>query len=197
MIFCQFTGRAVSRLPGEVTRLLQRVDAGDRQAVESLLPLVYDDLREIAAAQMRGERGSRTLQPTALVHEAWIRLNRKPRRWTDRKHFFRAAAAVMRFILVDSARDRRRSKRGGGVPLAPLNEHLLAFEDRAFDLVALDDALQKLERIAPRQTDIIELRFFGGLTMSETAELLGVSERTVHADWRLARAWLLREIGAA
>lgn len=181
-------------LPGEVTRLLHRLEDGDRSAVEPLLPLVYEELRALASSQMRGERRDHTLQPTALVNEAWLRLNRTPRRWDNRHHFYRVASMVMRYILVDSARQRRRCKELAGLDSGEIDENLLSFEDRALDMIALDDALTRLETIAPRQTDIIELRFFCGLSVKETAELLGLSERTVNADWHLARAWLLREM---
>ena len=198
MFFGSVTRQAVSSVPGQVTRLLKRIDAGDRDAVGELLPLVYHELRALAAARLIGERAGHTLQATALVHEAWLRLAGKTHpQWTDRQHFFRAAATVMRYILVDHARQRKRRKRGSGAVRVPLDEQLAAFEERAIDLLALDEALEKLENIAPRQTDIIELRFFAGLTTKETAETLGISERTAHADWSLARAWLLREISPA
>ena len=185
-------------LPGDVTRLLRRLDAGDRDAVADLLPLVYHQLHSLAASYLRGERHGHTLQPTALVNEAWLRLaNKEDPKWESRRHFYRAAAAVMRSILVNHARDRRRLKRGGQSKQVPLDEALLAFEERALDLIALDEALTKLEGIDPRQTDMIELRFFAGLTIKETAEALGVSPRTVDADWSLARAWLLREMSVA
>ncbi len=200
---CHFKTRAsgvhrVADVPGEVTWLLRRIDEGDRGAVESLLPLVYRELREIAAARMAQEAPDHTLQPTALVHEAWIRLVETPQRpWTDRKHFYRAAAAVMRHILVDHARARDRLKRGGGQEPIPLGPDSIAIEDRAHDLVALDEAMQRLEAFAPRQIDLIELRFFAGLTMEESAQALGISERTAYTEWRLARAWLLREMAPA
>lgn len=198
MISWNSVRRAVDTMPGEITRLLQRVDGGDRDAVEQLLPLVYEELRVLAASQLAGERPGHTLQPTALVHEAWIRLSEKSHpRWSDHKHFYRAAAVVMRCILVDYARARRRQKRGGGAQTLPLDEQLALFEERALDLIALDEALRKLEAVAPRQTDIIELRFFAGLTNKEAAQTLGISERTAQADWRLARAWLLEEMTAA
>lgn len=182
-------------LPGEVTRLLQKIDAGDRSAVQELLPLVYDELRALAAGRMAGERADDTLQPTALVHEAWLRLVlRSQPHWTDRRHFFRAAAIVMRHILVDRARDRRRQKRGDGCAAVPFSPELFAFETRAHDLLALDEALRKLETIAPRQAELIELRFFAGLTMEQAAETLGISPRLAYSEWRLARAWLLGEI---
>ncbi|MCP4249291.1 MAG: sigma-70 family RNA polymerase sigma factor [bacterium] len=184
-------------VPGEVTRVLQRVDAGDRDAVGDLLPLVYNELRALAQAEMAGERANHTLQPTALVNEACIRLMGQERAgWENRRHFYRAAATVMRHILVNHARDRRRLKRGGQFQRLPFEEALAAYDDRAIDLVELDDALSRLETVEPRAVDVIELRFFGGLTVNETAEMLGVSARTVQSDWNLARVWLLREISS-
>ena len=185
-------------LPGDVTRLLGRLDAGDRDAIAELAPLVYNELHALAVNYLRHERDDHTLQPTALVNEAWLRLaSREDPRWENRRHFYRAAAIVMRSILVNHARDRRRLKRGGQSKRVPLDDALLAFEDRAVDLIALDDALTKLALLDPRQIDIVELRFFAGLTIKETAETLGVSPRTVDADWSLARSWLQREMSAA
>jgi RNA polymerase sigma factor (TIGR02999 family) len=183
-------------LPGEVTRLLRRVDSGDREAINHLLPLVYGELRAMAGACLSGERRDHTLQPTALVNEAYLKLAAKDDpHWTDRRHFYRAAAVVMRSILINHARERRRQKRGGGeMKKIPLDDHLAVFEERALDLVALDEALEKLETIDARQTEMIELRFFAGLSIKEAAEVMGVSERTLQADWSLARAWLLREM---
>jgi len=184
-----------AHVPGEVTRLLQRLDAGDRDVVATLIPLVYNELHALAEQHLRHERPGHTLQPTALVHEAFLRLvEREQACWENRRHFLHAASAVMRSILVNYARDRRRLKRGGGARQIQLDEAMAVFEDRALDLVALDEALVKLESIDRRQTSIIELRFFGGLTAQSTAEVLGVSQRTVEADWSLARAWLLREL---
>jgi RNA polymerase sigma factor (TIGR02999 family) len=177
---------------------LGRLDAGDRDAIAELAPLVYNELHALAAHYLRHERNDHTLQPTALVNEAWLRLaSREDPRWENRRHFYRAAAIVMRSILVNHARDRRRLKRGGQSKRVPLDDALLAFEDRAVDLIALDDALTKLALLDPRQIDIVELRFFAGLTIKETAETLGVSPRTVDADWSLARSWLQREMSAA
>lgn len=185
-------------LPGEVTRVLQRLDAGDRDAVADLLPLVYSQLHALAEQQMVPERAGHTLQPTALVHEAYLKIaGKKQPHWNDRRHFYRAAAVVMRSILVNHARDRKRQKRGGEMEQVPWEEHFAAIEERAIDLIALDEALDKLEAIDHRQTEMIELRFFAGLSIRETAEVMGVSERTVNADWSLARAWLLGEMDAA
>ncbi len=182
-------------LPGDVTRILRRLEGGDRDAVADLLPLVYQELHRLADAHMDGERGDHTLQPTALLHEAYLRMVDRSRvQWNDRRHFMRAAAVVMRSILVNHARDRKRLKRGGGAVKMPLDETMTVFEERAIDLIALDEALEKLETIDPRKTGIIELRFFGGLSVRETADTLGISERTVEADWHMARSWLRREI---
>ena len=182
---------------GEITRILQRLGDDDRDAIADVLPLVYEELHGLAVRQMSRERGDHTLQPTALVHEAYARLaSRKDGRFNDSGHFYRTAAAVMRSILINHARDRKRIKRGGGAAKIPLDDAHAAFEERAIDLVALDEALDKLARLDSRQAEMIELRFFGGLTIDETAQVLGVSERTVQGDWALARAWLLREISA-
>jgi RNA polymerase sigma factor (TIGR02999 family) len=182
-------------VPGDVTRVLRRIDAGEREALSELLPLVYDELRGLARGQMAGERDSHTLQPTALVHEAYVRLaGRKKASWENRGHFYRAAAAVMRSILVNHARDRKRMKRGGNCKKLPLDETVAVFEERAIDLVALDEALEKLAEVDPRKASVVELRFVGGLSVKDTAEALGVAPRTVEADWSLARAWLLGEI---
>lgn len=179
----------------EISRLLQRLEAGDGDVYAELLPLVYDELHAIAAGYLRRERAGHTLQPTALVNEAYLRLaNRKSPAWKDREHFYRAAAAVMRSILVNHARDRRRLKRGGDVQRIPLDESLAAFEERAIDLLALDEALTRLAALDRRQSELVELRFFAGLELREIAEILGIAERTVQADWALARAWLRQEL---
>ncbi len=183
---------------GEITRLLQRVNEGERTAFEPLLGLVYQELRAIAGPRMAGESSDHTLQPTALVNEAWLRLvGTASPNWVDRGHFYRAAAAVMRHILVDHARRRRADKRAIGSRGSLLDATAIAFEDRAHDLVALDEAMKRLEAIAPRQIDIIELRFFGGLSMKQIAEFLGISERTAFTEWRVARGWLLSQLETA
>ncbi len=183
------------RTSNEVTQLLQRLGEGDRQVYAELLPLVYQELHAIASAYLRRERPDHTLQPTALVHEAYLRLAPKDSpQWTDRRHFYRAAAMVMRSILVNHARDRQRQKRSGAHDRLPLDDALAVYEDRAIDLVALDEALERLGGLAPRQASLVELRFFAGLSIDETADVLGVSPRTVDMDWKLARGWLLREL---
>ena len=187
-----------THVPGEVTRLLQMAGQGDHSALERILPLVYGELKALAAARLGGERTDHTLQPTALVHEAWLRLTaRAEADWRDRLHFLRAAARTMRYILVDHARHHQRLKRGGKTQTAPLHESMAVFQERAVDLVDLDVALQRLESLAPRQSEIIGMRFFVGLSMREIADVLGISERTAQYEWRSARAWLRREISAA
>ena len=176
----------------DITALLRDWSGGDREALERLMPVVYAELRRLAAARLRAERPDHTLQPTALVHEAYLRLaEQRSVAWVNRGHFFRIAARIMRRILVDHARRRRARKRDA----APLR--LVAAEetaDRAPELVALDSALTSLEKLDPQQARVIELRFFGGLTVEETAEATGVSTATVKREWRTARAWLQREI---
>ena len=180
---------------GRVTNLLSRSSPDDRVALDELLPLVYQELHALAKAKLGGNARQHTLSPTALVNEAYLRLVRqKSKAWKDSKHFYRAAANAMRCILINHARNRRRDKRGGGAARVPLDDHVLKFEERAFDLLALDEALTRLEQRDARQMDVVELRFFAGLTVAETASVLGVSKRTVEEDWSLARAWLLREL---
>lgn len=179
----------------DVARLLEAWNRGDGQAVDELLPLVYSELRALAGRYFRSERADHTLQPTALVHEAWLRL-KGAAGYTlqDRAHFIGLAASAMRQILVDHARAHRAGKRGGGQARVVLDE-AFAFSDRGdLDLVALDEALQALGSLEPRQARIVELRFFAGLTVEETAEALGLSPATVKRDWTFARAWLHREI---
>lgn len=190
----------------EATRLLNAASAGDPQASDQLLPIVYDELRRLAHAQMAKEPSGRTLQPTALVHEAYMRLIGgtlgRDVKWDGRWHFFGAAALAMRRILVERARARNRLKRGGGAARMPLTE-VATFDDDAnagIDLCALDDALKRFEAAEPRRAQVVSLRYFAGLTIPQTAAALGVSESTVKSDWNYSRAWLhraLEEAGAA
>jgi len=174
----------------DLTRLLQAWASGDRRAEEAVLPLVYGELRRIAASAFRG-RPEDTLQPTALVHEAYLRfVAGHGSEWANRAHFFGSAARAMRQILVDRYRRTRRRKRGGGARALPLCDHLLPALERAPDLERLDDALRSLEAVAPDLAAVVELRYFGGLTLDEAADYLEVSRPTVARRWRRARAWL-------
>jgi RNA polymerase sigma factor (TIGR02999 family) len=180
---------------GEVTRLLAELRSGNPEARDKLIPLVYEQLHRLAARYMRRERPDNTLQPTALVNEAYLRLvSQKVASWKDRAHFFGIAARLMRQILVDHARARREEKHGGKVQKLPLDQVLEFSPARSRELIELDDALKSLERIDPQQARVVELRFFVGLTVEETAEVLGISPRTVKRDWAVARAWLHGEI---
>jgi RNA polymerase sigma-70 factor (ECF subfamily) len=175
--------------------MLARLRAGDRRAADELLPLVYDELHRLASRYLHGERLGHTLQTTALVHEAYLRLiNQEQVQAVDRVHFVALAAGAMRHILVDHARSRRTEKRGGGRQRVPLDDAVALFETHSSDLVALDEALNHLARVDERQSRVVECRVFGGLTADETAEALGVSTRTVERDWRHARAWLYRTL---
>jgi RNA polymerase sigma factor (TIGR02999 family) len=178
-----------------VTKLLLAWGSGDRSALDALVPIVHQELRRLARLQMRRERGDHTLQTTALVNEAFLRLVDMRRvQWQDRAHFFALSARLMRRILVDHARSRSYQKRGGGVAMIALDDALVSSPERGADLVALDDALEDLARVDERKSQVVELRFFGGLSVEETAEALKVSPETVMRDWRLAKVWLLREI---
>jgi RNA polymerase sigma-70 factor, ECF subfamily len=169
--------------------------AGEQAAFDELLPLVYDELRRLARRALSAERSAHTLQASALVHEAYIRLLEINRiDWQDRAHFFAFAARVMRRVLVDWARARKVSRRGGGAAVLSLDEALVGSVDASPDLVALDDALNALAIIDERKARVVEMRFFGGLSVEETAGLLQVSPGTVLRDWRLAKVWLLREL---
>ena len=182
--------------PQAVTRLLQRVHAGDRQALSDLLPLVYDELRALAHRQRRRRGGSETLNTTALVHEAYLKMVRpEDTRWEDRTHFFRVAATAMRQILVDYARQQQAAKRGGGKRPLPLDEAFFLPEQKADEVVALDEALGRLAAFDERQSQVVELRYFVGFTIPETAEALDLSPATVKREWTVARAWLHHEIG--
>ena len=181
--------------PGAVTELLRAWNGGDEDAIERLTPLVEAELRRLARAYMRRERRGHTLQTTALVNEAFLRLTgARSVGWQDRAHFLGIAARLMRRVLVDHARARGYRKRGGGVQRVTLNEGLVASPEPALDVIALDRALEALAATDARKSRVIELRFFGGLSGEETAEVLHVSTDTVKRDWRLARLWLLREI---
>jgi RNA polymerase sigma factor (TIGR02999 family) len=181
--------------PGEVTRLLASLKQGDQDAANRLLPLVYDELRQLAASYMRRERPDHTLQATALVNEAFVRMVGKDATAFDsRSHFFGVAAGVMRHILVDHARSRAANKRGGSAKRLPLDEALVFSDQESDQLLALDEALDKLAKLSPRQAKIIELRFFTGLSIPETASILGVARRTVVREWTVAQAWLQREL---
>lgn len=182
-------------LSQQVTQLLMAWGTGDESALRQLMPLVHAELRRMARRQMRREREDHTLQTTALVNEVYLRLIDVSRiRWQDRAHFFAMAARLMRRVLVDHARSRRYQKRGGGAVRVSLSHALEMQEERAPDIVALDDALDALAKVDARKSRVVELRFFGGLSVAETAEALGVSPETVMRDWRLAKAWLLREL---
>ncbi len=179
----------------QVTQLLVRWREGDRSALDELMPLVYKELRRLAAHYMRGERPGHTLQTLALVNEAYLRLAAHEEiQWQDRAHFFGVAAQAMRRILVDHARRRGNLKHGGSAPRIALDEALIVSAERVAEVVALDDALARLAEVAPRKSQLVELRFFGGLSIEETAEVLGVSPGTVMRDWTFAKAWLRREI---
>ena len=179
---------------GEISGLLRAWGDGDRAALDQLTPIVYDELRRLASHYMRGERPGHSLQATALVNEAYVRLvDYKGMQWQNRAHFFAVSAQLMRRILVDHAR-RHNMKRGGGVQHVSLDETAIVGGDRAADLVALDDALDALARLDSRKVQVVELRFFGGLSVEETAEVLKVSSVTVMRDWSTAKAWLYREL---
>ncbi|MGE0481837.1 MAG: ECF-type sigma factor [Phycisphaerae bacterium] len=187
----------IDSLPVEVTRVLDEVGAGGRHTMSALLPIVYADLRQLAERMFHQERPGHTLQPTALLHEAFLRLMEgEHARFASREHFFRAAAVIMRHILVNHARDLGRRKRGGNLERRPLDEWLEVYEERAIDLDGLDTALDRLALWDKRQAQIIELRFFAGLSFEEVASVLGLSARTVEREWALARTWLKRELDA-
>jgi RNA polymerase sigma factor (TIGR02999 family) len=181
--------------PHDVTRLLKEWANGSELALEALVPLVYEELRRLAASYLRTEKPGNTLQPTALVHEAFIRLiDRTAPECQNRSHFYGVAAHLMRQILTDHWRSQHAIKRGGHLLHVSLAQGLLGSDERETDLLALDDALERLAVIDPRKSRVVELRFFGGLSVEETAEVLTVSEKTVRRDWQFAKSWLLREL---
>jgi RNA polymerase sigma factor (TIGR02999 family) len=182
----------------DVTRLLADWGRGDRSALDRLTPLVYAELRRIAARQLRREEPGHTLQPTALVNEAFVRLcGGSPMQWQDRAHFYSVCATVMRHILTDHARAQLRDKRGAGAVHVPLDEAETIVRDGEVDHVALDDALRALEAVDPQKGRIVELRYFAGLGIEETAAVLEISPMTVRREWTRAKAWLYRELSGA
>jgi RNA polymerase sigma factor (TIGR02999 family) len=182
----------------EVTRILNAIEQGDARAADKLLPLVYDELRRLASKKMSQEPPGQTLQATALVHEAYIRLvGSEGRNWNSRMHFFYAAAEAMRRILIDNARRKQRLKRGGGQQKIDLEDAEIAIEEPSEDLIALDEALAKLARADKVKADLVKLRYFAGLTLEQTAGILGLSKTTAKRHWTYARAWLYRQIAAS
>lgn len=180
---------------GEITQLLRQSSEGDTGAMERLMPVVYDELRALAASYLRRERPDHTLQPTALANEAYLRLiDQRVIQWNGRSHFFGIAARVMRRILVDHARAHRAGKRGGRAEHVPLDEAAAWTGPHDVDLIALDEALDSLSANDPRKAKVVELRFFGGMSVEETADVLGVAAITVMRDWTMAKAYLLREM---
>lgn len=181
--------------PQEVTQLLADWGRGDKSAFDKLVPLVHEELRRIAGRQMSHERPGHTLQATALVNEAYVKLaGHDGFEWHNRAHFYAVCAQVMRHILIDHARGHARDKRGGGAVQVSLDEAIAVIENRADELVALDEALRFLETVDPQKGKLVELRYFGGLSIEETAEVLDISPRTVRREWRRAKAWLYRMI---
>jgi RNA polymerase sigma factor (TIGR02999 family) len=186
----------VSTAPGEVTQILLEFKQGNREVHDRLIPLVYRELRRIAGAHMRRESVQHSLQPTALVHEAYLRLvDIRQVDWQSRAHFFSVASTLMRRILVDHARADRAYKRGGRDNTIYIDENILPSPDRPPEILALDDALNQLAQLDERQAKIVEMRFFAGMTEEETGDVLGISARTVKRDWRVAKAWLFKELG--
>jgi RNA polymerase sigma factor (TIGR02999 family) len=181
--------------PSQISQLLVRSGQGDKAALDQLLPLVYQELRRLAHHQLQGERAYHPLQTTALVHEAYLRLaGQQQVDWQNRYHFFALAAQMMRRVLVDYARARQCEKRGGGAVQVSLSQAEGEVKDRAAEVIALDDALSALAQLNPRQSQVIELRYYGGLSVEETAAVLKVSPSTVLGDWRQARAWLYLQL---
>lgn len=179
----------------DVTLLLSELTRGDQKAADKLVPLVYDELKRLARGYMRRERPEHTLQATALVHEAYLKLvKQRSVDWQGRSHFFGIAAQLMRRILIDHARSHLREKRGGAQEATPLDEALVFSPGQSAELVRLDEALERLAKLDPRQSKIVELRFFGGLSVEETAEFLKISPKTVKRDWSVAKAWLHGEL---
>jgi RNA polymerase sigma factor (TIGR02999 family) len=181
----------------QITQLLQQWHEGNSEALETLMPLVYNELKRLAGSYLRRERADHTLQSAALVNEAYLRLvDQTQTRWQNKAHFFGIAAQMMRRILADHARGHNAAKRGAGMPELELDEAIAQAQTRSVDFLDLEEALQKLEKLDAQQGKIVELRFFSGLSIEDTANVLGISPATVKRDWAAARAWLFREIGA-
>ena len=182
-------------VPPNITELLVGYGRGDKDALDQLMPIVYDELRRQAARYLRREHAGNTLQTTALIHEAYVRLvDQRNVQWQNRAHFFGIAAQMMRRILVDHARAKKRAKRGGSDVRVSLGDATVAVKGQDLDVVALDEALERLAQIDEQQSRVVELRFFSGLTVEETAEVLHISTATVKRDWNMAKAWLHREL---
>ncbi len=189
------TGNEKTQAPANVTQWLVGWGKGDRDALDNLVPIVYDELRRQARRYLRREKAGHTLQTTALIHEAYLKLvDQRNVQWQNRAHFFGVAAQLMRRILVDHARGKNRDKRGGSAVRVSLADATVLTKGQNLDVVALDEALDRLTKIDEQQSRIVELRFFSGLSVAETAEVLGISTATVKRDWSMARAWLHREI---
>jgi RNA polymerase sigma-70 factor (ECF subfamily) len=179
---------------GDVTQLLKAMKTGDPSAAERLLPLVYAELHRLASSYMRRERQEHTLQATALINEAYLRLAREDVDWQNREHFIGVAAHVMRRVLVDHARAHKAEMRGGGLKRVELEEGLAISEERSEEVLALDEALNRLTELNPRQARVVELRYFGGLSVEQIASVLSIAPRSVKRDWALARIWLFKEL---
>lgn len=190
-----FALEVMTATSGDVTLLLIQLSKGDQDAATKLIPLVYDELHRLARRHMRGERTDHTLQPTALVNEAYLKLiENRSLAWQSRAHFFAIAARTMRRILIDHARTHLRQKRGGGQAKFALDEALVFSAERSWEFLRLDESLNRLAKVDARQANIVELRFFAGLTVEETAEVLHISPKTVKRDWSIAKAWLHGEL---
>jgi RNA polymerase sigma factor (TIGR02999 family) len=188
----------MSERPSDITRLLRAASSGERGDVDALLAAIYDDLRRLASHQMSGERRAHTLEPTAIVHEAYLRLiDQRSTDWRDRLHFFAVAARVIRRVLIDHARARDALKRGGELVRVPLESVDVPAMGRDVDILALEEALRGLAELDPRQAQIVELRFFGGLSVDEIAEYLAISARSVDREWACAKAWLFCQLSPA
>lgn len=185
----------MNRSNGDITQLLDDLSSGNKGVIDQLMPVVYDELRKIARNQMHREREGHTLSPTSLVHEAYFKLvNQKQANWQNRAHFFALASLSMRRILINYANQKLAQKRGGDAPVVTFNEELMSQDSKAEEVIMIDRALDKLKEMHERQAKIIEYKFFGGLEFAEIAEVLQVSLPTIRRDWRLARAWLIKEL---